>query len=151
MKRIPLTNGGCALVDHRDFAALKPHRWCKTKQGHVLTRIRGKTVYMHTLLARPRHGFQTDHRNGNPFDNRRRNLRVATHSQNMQNRRLGKNNSAGVKGVYFDKHKGKYHARIWGGGKCHSLGYHDSAAHAAVAYNTAARLLYGQFARLNRV
>lgn len=42
-----------------------------------------------------------DHINGDPSDNRWINLRQATHSQNMMNARLRRDNTSGHKGVHY--------------------------------------------------
>lgn len=64
---------------------------------------------------------QVDHINGNTLDNRRANLRVVTHQENMMNKTDYKNNSSGVKGVNMN-HQGLWVARIQVGGKRVFLG-----------------------------
>lgn len=54
---------------------------------------------------------QVDHINGNPLDNRRSNLRVVTHQENMMNKKDYKNNTSKTKGVNLNK-KGLWVARI---------------------------------------
>ena len=53
-----------------------------------------------------------DHINGNRSDNRRKNLRVCTQQQNLQNRALSSSNKSGVAGVSFDKQRKKWAAEI---------------------------------------
>ena len=62
-----------------------------------------------------------DHLNGNTLDNRRVNLRVVTHQENMMNKADYKNNSSGVKGVNINS-QGLWVARIQVGGKRIFLG-----------------------------
>ena len=62
-----------------------------------------------------------DHINGNTLDNRRANLRVVTHQENMMNKSEYKNNSSGVKGVNKNS-QGLWVARIQVGGKRIFLG-----------------------------
>ena len=82
-----------------------------------------------------------DHINGITDDDRFANLRLATHSQNMANRKLNRDNSLGMKGV---RSKGtRFEARIKG----RSIGLFDSPSDAQTAYLSAARALYGAFAR----
>ena len=55
--------------------------------------------------------LEVDHINGNPLDNRRRNLRIVSHQENMFNKKEYANNTSGVKGVHLNK-KGIWVARI---------------------------------------
>lgn len=68
---------------------------------------RGK-LHLHRFIIRCPLGLVTDHANGNTLDNRKQNLRIATHQQNMQNRKLTKDNRSGYRNV--SKPKG---ASVW--------------------------------------
>jgi hypothetical protein len=61
------------------------------------------------------------------------------------NRRIGKNNTTGYKGVTFNKHAKAYKASI----KKDLIGYYKTADQAAIAYNIAAVKYFGEFAHLN--
>lgn len=86
-----------------------------------------------------------DHINGDPFDNRRANLRFASHAQNMRNRKLQKNNLLKVKGV--QKSRDKFRARIRHAGVVYNLGVFQTIEEAAEAYKAAAKKLHGEFCR----
>lgn len=96
---------------------------------------------------------QCDHRNGDRLDNRRGNLRIATHGQNMVNRR------GGGASIYLGvtRNRMNWQARIvplgTGREKANSqricLGTFADEAEAARAYDRAAREYHGEFARLN--
>jgi hypothetical protein len=91
-----------------------------------------------------------DHINGRRDDNRWENLRQATRSQNLGNRCGNKKASSGFKGVSHDKARDKWDSRIgYGNGKTMWLGLFDTEIEAARAYNQAAYLLHGEFAKLN--
>lgn len=65
-----------------------------------------KTYKAHRLIYAFHHGFfpkEVDHIDGNPLNNQITNLRAATHSQNMQNAKLRKDNISGEKGVIWCK------------------------------------------------
>ena len=91
---------------------------------------------------------QVDHWDRRTRNNRRRNLRPATRSQNGANRIAYKNNKSGYKGVYL--RNGRYCARIQINKKSYWLGQYDTAVEAAAAYDWAARD-FGEFARFNGV
>jgi hypothetical protein len=89
-----------------------------------------------------------DHTNLNKDDNRWCNLRQATKSQNGQNRIAASNNTAGFKGVSFDKHRNLWAAYIKHNGRRMFLGRFGSPETAHAAYCDAARVYFGEFARL---
>jgi hypothetical protein len=94
-------------------------------------------------------GQQVDHINGNRLDNRRENLRLCNSNGNNQNARLASHNTSGYKGVSWCKKWKKFQVRIWLNNRQRYLGSFTSALEAAQAYDTAARSMYGTFARLN--
>ena len=89
-----------------------------------------------------------DHRDGNPANNRWSNLRLATHSQNNANRRRPRHNTSGFKGVSFDRRVGKWKATICKEGHTMCLGWFDTPQAAHKAYVKAARMLFGELARV---
>lgn len=88
-----------------------------------------------------------DHANNQPADNRWGNLRQATRAQNHGNRRMRRDASHGYKGVVFDKRRNKFVARICSNYKVRHLGQFNTAKEAHEAYTTAARAVFGEFAR----
>jgi len=99
---------------------------------------------------KPPKDLLVDHRFGNTLDNRRANLRIATRSQNNCNRRIDKSKcSSRYYGVYYEKQKRKWIARINYKGKRLRLGNFDNEIDAAKAYDAAAKKYHGEFARLN--
>ncbi len=155
MREIELTQGKVALVDDEDYAELSKHKWHAAKIGkrwyasrNVGKRPYRRQVYMHRQILNPPPGFECDHINGNGLDNRRCNLRVCTHSQNLQNQRIG-GGASEFKGVHWYKRDKIWHAQIKHSGKRHHLGVFTDETDAARAYDTAAREHFGNFARLN--
>ncbi|MDB6454707.1 HNH endonuclease [Falsirhodobacter sp. 20TX0035] len=88
-----------------------------------------------------------DHINGDETDNRICNLRQASTSENGMNRGAQINSTSGVKGVCFDKNRGKWMASICRGSKRTNLGRFETMEAAQAAYNRAAAALHGDFAR----
>jgi hypothetical protein len=151
MRQIPLTQGYVALVDDEDY-----ERVVRLGKWHAKTKRGVNAVYAcHSGSSKVSlHGFVTgwsyvDHINGDGLDNRRANLRQATHAGNMQNQRRPKNNTSGYKGVSWHRATGKWRAYIKRDGKQVHLGIFDTPEAAAHAYDDASRELHGAFSRPN--
>lgn len=85
-----------------------------------------------------------DHINRVKSDDRWCNLRVATHQQNCWNQ--GRRAGVLVKGVTWDKARGKWRAQARIGGIKKNLGRFDCFAHAVKAHREAVREAHGEFA-----
>jgi hypothetical protein len=100
----------------------------------------------------PEYGFFVDHINGDTLDNRRENLRVCTRKENNQNcNKRGTLPKSKYKGVVWVKKVGKWKAQIKSDKKTIYLGYFKDELLAAKAYNSAAILYFGEFARQNKI
>lgn len=86
-----------------------------------------------------------DHIDGLRTNNRISNLREATRSQNLQNKRKQRNNASGFIGVSFNKERNKWDARLKAQGKQICLGLFKTAEEAAQAYEEAAANYFGEF------
>ena len=149
MKRISLTKGQTALVDNEDYAELSKHKWCMVKDACGRS-LGSKIVYMHRVIMDAPEGMEVDHINHNTLDNRRSNLRTATHSQNQHNRMKTKDLTSSIyKGVSWHKANKKYKAAIRKDNKQIDLGYFSDEVLAAKAYDDAAKKLFKEFAYLN--
>ena len=152
MKKIKLQgrNDKYAFVDDEDFILLSNLRWYIRKSGkhfYAYTNIDNKMIPMHGFLVNPPKGFVIDHKDHNGLNNCKINLRVATRSQNQQNR---KNKSkCGFKGVHIcrDKFKDEIQSNL----KYIYLGLFNTAQEAAQAHDEAAIKLNGEFALTNKM
>lgn len=88
-----------------------------------------------------------DHINGIRDDNRIANLRLATHQQNIYNRKRPIRNTSGYKGVSWCKKQGKWHVQVKANYKTFNIGYFDDRHEGHEAYKLAAERLHGEFAR----
>ena len=154
MKEIPLTQGYVALVDDEDYEELAGFSWCGFPYRNTAYAFRGGrkgesiTVRMHRQILNVASGVYVDHINGNGLDNRRRNLRIATSSQNMGNMRSRTGTSC-FKGVYWDRSAGRWGASIQCNHERCFLGYFNNETEAAATYDKKAKELFKEFARLN--
>jgi hypothetical protein len=156
-RAIPLTQGKHAIVDEADYEWLMQWQWFGMKRRYGWYAYRKESmpdgtrriVAMHRAILDVPNQLHVDHRDLDGLNNTRANLRPATPTENVRNRRTPKNNSSGYKGVDFHKASNKWRARINVDSKCIELGFFGSPEEAAAAYNQAATERHGEFARLN--
>lgn len=132
--------------------------WCITFQkGHlknvsVRRTINGKRERrsIHRIILGLTDPTQyVDHKDRNPLNNYRYNLRQCTNQQNQQNKRSRKNSSSKYLGVYWKVASNKWCARIKHDKITTHLGYFIIEEDAARAYDKAAKQYFGEFANLN--
>ena len=140
-------NGRSFIFDECDLPFFMSTVCTVDERGYV-TANRKRDLVSHLLLGVDNSAV-VDHINGNPFDNRRGNLRVVSPVENHWNYRLSERNTTGYKGIYRDNKSSGYHARICEHGRRHYLGLFPTPTLAALAYDNAARLYFGEFATLN--
>lgn len=157
MKKIKLTKGKYTVVDNTDFDLLSRYTWYTHDNHGLFYAIRHqrfadgarKRIPMHDFIMNPQDGFQVDHKNGDSLDNRRCNLRLCTQSENLRNRGMRVDNKSGYKGVHWNNNCKRWHAQIKLDKRVIYLGVFREKIEAAKAYNDAAVLYHGEFARLN--
>lgn len=157
MRSIELTQGQVAWVDDEDFERVNAFKWYADKKGNTFYAVRagvinGKrtTQSMHIFIM----GYNPekpiiDHIDGNGYNNWKLNLRPCTHQENLMNQRKRKNCSSDRIGVYWDKSRQKWMARIQVNKIRIHLGYFDNEEDAAKTRDAAAEIHHGKFARLN--
>lgn len=98
------------IVDDEDYWLMQKYMWNITTGGYVYcARLRN---YLHRVINQTPKGFHTDHINRDKLDNRRRNLRAVTASDNILNSRVTKGNRSGCNGVDYRVKAGLWRARI---------------------------------------
>ena len=154
MITIPISKGKFAVIDDDDSASVLLHKWSVTSHGYVVRATSRKNVggrkivYLHRqLLGFPK--CEVDHIDGDKLNNQRSNLRCCTHQQNGCNQKINAKNTSGAKGVYWERKLSKWGATIRVFRKQLHLGYFPTVKEAALAYDSAARLHFGEFARPN--
>lgn len=144
MRSISLASSDKALVvDDADFDLVSQYRWGWS--GHDVRTTTIPRIKVHRLILDPRDSEIVDHKNGDTLDNRRSNLRIATRTQNMWNRKTNENNKVGLKGVTWRQDCHKYQAQIKVNKKNVFLGRFTTAIEAHKAYVEASRKYFGQF------
>src|SRR5712664_3648473 len=95
---IPLTQGKNAIVDTKDFEWLSQWNWCaECVDGYfyAIRRSFRKRISMHGAILKIKTGEEGDHRNHDTLDNRRKNIRRCTRTQNARNVRKPWDNRSG--------------------------------------------------------
>ncbi len=153
-REIPLTQGYVAIVDDADYEGLMQWKWHAHKATRSLVAERtedGKKIMMHRQITKAPPGMPVDHANHDTLDNQRHNLRVCSHRENQRNRCKQGNCSSRFKGVYWNKQRQKWHARIKTEERRINAGFFDDECEAARAYNAEAVNHFKEFAVLNDV
>lgn len=161
MKHIELSQSKVAIVDDEDYVKLNTRNWYAkfTQSGKVTYAVchktvsagKQKTIFMHRIIMNPKQGQFIDHINGDTLDNRKENLRICTTVENGRNRKKEIGTSSKYKGVSWDKNASKWKARIMFEKDRMYLGLFICEKEAALAYNEAAKRLFGEFAKLNEI
>lgn len=161
MKEIKLTQNKVTLVDDEDFEYLNQFKWFAQKQPPNTYRVsrwekrpyKNKTrrlIIMHRDILKIEDVLiEVDHKNGNPLDNQKFNLRVCNHTNNSRNVNKRSHNKSGFKGVIWYKPLNKWRASISFNKKFFHLGYYDDRIEAAKEYDKAALKHFGEFSKLN--
>ena len=118
--------------------------------GNYDLMYQNKTYKVHRLIFALHHGYFPkiiDHIDGNPLNNKINNLREATHSQNLQNSKLRKDNKSGEKGVIWDKKYKKWRVSCVLNKKQYHGGYYKNLTEAIESVRKLRTQLHEEFAR----
>lgn len=148
-----------AIVDDEDYTWLNQFKWRARRDRDGITKrvcwraIRVSCdglVSMHREITGAPKELQVDHihKDDGAIDNRKQNLRLVSNRQNAMNQRKRYGGLTGFKGV--SKHGANFQASISVrvGQKRH-LGTFSTDEDAALTYDAAARILFGEFAHTN--
>lgn len=139
------------IVDDDTFEWASKLKWNICRNGYARRSHYEKGKLLKTILLHREvigaESKEVDHKNGNTLDNRRKNLRLCDHKENMKNRKgFGKSQYKGV-----SKQKNKWQSAIKVNGKQIYLGVFSNEIDAAKAYNKVAKKYQGEFAFLNNL
>ena len=127
-RTVSLTQGKVAIIDDADYERVSRFTWHAGHiKGHWYASSRlpawsnlARRTRMHQLIIGDTHGLEVDHINGDRLDNRRENLRLATHEQNMWNHKRSRGGSSRFVGV--SRERGRWRSIISRKGRTIHLG-----------------------------
>ncbi len=144
------------LIDLEDYERIKDFTWGITIQDYACTKINKKHFVLHRLIYSLRNisieNLQIDHINRNRLDNRFKNLRICSLTENHRNVSKIKNKTSKYKGVCFVKSRNKFICSF--ASKDHNINYNkrfNTELEAAQRYNELASQYFGEFANLNKI
>lgn len=140
------------IIDFEYIELVKYHKW-RISHNHIVTGLPYKgtqkdLAWIITGITKEQidAGYVVDHIDGNPYNNRKNNLRICKQSDNTLNRSFMSNNTSGFTGVSYRKHRNIFDPEIRAGYKrCH-LGCCRSFKEAVYKRYYAELLLFGKYA-----
>lgn len=137
--------------DIEDYEKVKKYCWLINACGYVATNVwennSNKIILMHRLIMGFPDGLEIDHIGGGTTknDNRKSNLRIVTHSQNLKNVGIRTNNTSGVTGVSFDRQTKRWRASIKTDDRTINLGRFENFDDAVKARKEAEEKYFGEY------
>jgi len=137
------------LVDTEDIPRLLdfPYSWyaCKRTYGGFVVKskiYKSSGIYLHRFILDAPPDLYVDHINHDTLDNRKMNLRLATPSQNGQNRiGAARNSRSNIRGVRYRVDRGQWAAELKINGKHHHIGYYNDKRSAEIAVMNARKIM----------
>ena len=145
-----LPDGTSFQIDAKDVARVSQHYWHTDRDGYIISADEKPAIKLHNFIL----GFKPSENKGRFVDHidrdisncTKHNLRVVTYQQNSMNTSIIRSSSTGLRGVTFDKSRGRYIARIGLNDKRIYLGSSPDPIKCAQMYNWAAPIIFGEFA-----
>lgn len=138
--------------DLEDYYIIKDIKWKKDKDGYIVSNLYDKDIKkavgikMHRLVTGCPDNMFVDHiENERKNDNRKSNLRICTLQENNMHRKIAKNNTSGVTGVYWHSNINKWTAFIYYQGKRIDLGSYADFEQAKKKRLEAEEKYYGKY------
>lgn len=144
---IKLTNSAKMVkIDKKCFIKVSKHNYF-VSDGYVFTTSHPHTQ-LHRILLDVPDNLVVDHIDGDPLNNRLRNLRICTTAQNSKNRNLCRYNKNGYPDIEYLSKSKKWRARIKNDGIRYHIGCFKDKVEAAYIRDQFAMQLHGEYARL---
>lgn len=132
-----------AIIDLEDVDKIKNYKWNCEPNLHVYS---GNTWLHRLIMNCTEESMVVDHINRNPLDNRKCNLRICTNQENGMNCSLGKDNTTGIVGLYYDNKKDLWRPNITVNQKVIGLGQFKNKDDAIKERLKAEVYYFGEFA-----
>lgn len=133
------------MFDLDDFDMIYSHSWCATG-GYIRTTIKCKKVPIHRFIMGEPDAL-VDHKDGNPLNNCKSNLRICNHQENSMNHKIMSSNSSGCTGVTWNKRDKRWKVAITYKGTVYYLGCFEDYDEAVRVRKEAENKYFGEFAR----
>lgn len=139
------SNDNYFYIDIDDYGKVSKYTWI-IDSNYVTTTISNKKILLHRFIMNVNQkNVIVDHINGNPYDNRKCNLRICSQSNNSMNRKLSIKNMSGFTGVQFNKKSNKWYSKISVNGKHIFLGSYNNIEDAINARKNAEIKYFGEY------
>lgn len=140
---IELKPGIITIVDRDQVERVQEHTWQYSADGYAVSSKLGR---MHRFLLNAPADKVVDHINQNKLDNRISNLRLCSRAENGRNCDIPKNNTSGIKGVWYDKRQNRWCAELMYNRKKIYLGSYKTKEEAGLARLTGEVEYFGEYA-----
>lgn len=141
-----LNTGHYAIIDLEDVDKIKQYKWYEKDNGYVAAVINKKNINLHIFLLGKNSKYEMiDHKDRNPLNNRKTNLRYVSRIQNSTNKNIQSNNTSGVVGVSWHKQHKKWYASITVNKKTIFLGLFDNLDDAKKCRIQAEQKYFGEY------
>jgi len=137
--------------DLEDYEKIKDYCWCYSGKDKYVSNTRYK-LRMHRLVMKcTDDNLVVDHINHITYDNRKKNLRICSNSQNGMNKKIIRNNQSGCNGVTFDKNSGQWRTRIGVDQKMINIGRFNNKKDAIYTRKQAEEKYFGEYSYDNSI
>ena len=132
--------------DLEDYDKIKDYTWFMDDKQYIKAHANGKTVFLHRIILNVTDSnIDVDHIKHVNYDNRKGELRIATSSQNQQNKWLQTNNTSGYPGLVWKKDKDVWEAYITSNKKRIYLGRSQNKEHVIRLRKEAEEKYFGEW------
>lgn len=134
------------IIDKEDYKKICSYHWYIDNHGYAVTSNTScEYNLMHRLILLADDNVVIDHRDGNPLNNTKNNLRICTQAENNYNKSMQPFNTSGVTGVSYDQSRNKWTAQIGYKGKIIHLGRFTNFNDAVKARKEAEEKYFGEY------